>query len=165
MKKNILVLFNTLLTIVILSTTLKTDIIRKDIDMEHITFNDIKLKKSGIDSIFSMNICNKYIENYYFYKLFIPKSNKGIIWGFKIYQEGKRVRYKGRYAKIKMEKFPDGYIAIEPNKCLPISVKLNQYFDFDQDKEITLTYSKGLRCPDISEKNINIHFTKTLSVE
>ena len=64
-----------------------------------------------------------------------------------------------------MEKFPNGYIAIEPNKCLPISVKLNQYFDFDQNKEITLTYSKGLRCPALSEKNININFTTTLLAE
>jgi len=138
---------------------------RKEVDMEHVKVKDIKLQKTGKDSIFSMNICNKHSEDIYFYKTFIPTPSRNAIWTFEVFQDGKEIQYKGIRAKIKMSKFPEGYVAIKPNKCLPISVKLNKYFDFDQNKEIQLKYFRSLRCPSCSRKNIDIDFTINLLPE
>ena len=155
-----------LFIIFVISTVLgDTNNKKKEIDMKHIKFDDIKLTKSGNDSIFSMKICNKYTENYYFYKTFIPKFNVSTIWGFEVFQDDKEIPYDGMYKKIKMQKFPNGYIAIEPNKCLPIQVKLNKYFEFDQNKEITIKYSMSLKCPSLSKDKGEINFTTTLLAE
>jgi len=148
-----------------LGNNLKDKIIKKDIKMEYIKIEDVKLTKNGKDSVLSMKICNKDIEDYYIYERFIPKPNYNTIWTFMVFQEGKKIPYKGTRKKIKMKEFPDGYIAIEPNKCLPIIVKLNDFFDFNQDEEITLRYLIGLKSLSTAKKDININFTKTLLAE
>jgi len=163
--KKISFLFIGLILFIIYNLILKAGNEKKEINMEYIKIENIKLKKVGKDSIFSMNICNKYSENIYFYKLFIPNPDSNIIWTFLVSQDGKKIKYKGARAKIKMMKFPNGYVAIEPNKCLPIRVKLNKYFDFDQDKEVEVEYFRTLKCPSCSKENININFTKTLLSE
>ena len=138
---------------------------KKEIDKEHIKIKDIQLKKAGKDSMFSMNICNKHSEDVYFYKTFIPAPDRNVIWTFEVFQDGKKIQYKGMRAKIKMSKFPEGYVAIKPTKCLPIKVKLNKYFDFDQNKEIQLKYFGSLKCPSCPKKNIDIDFAINLLPE
>lgn len=147
-KLSLLVSF---VTFIFFSATIKAEMKKSEINMQHIEFDDIKLIKSGEDNIFSMKVCNKYTENYYLYKTFIPKPNARAIWGFKIFQEGKNIKYKGMYIKYKMSIFPLGYAIIEPSKCLSMSVKLNKYFDYNQSKEIKLKYNIGFRCPTLSK--------------
>ena len=108
--------------------------------MTDLIVEKIETKKAGGNSLLDMTLCNKSKTKYFLEKRFVHSSGDKSLEGFKVNQNGKVIRNKGRRVKRKASKFPDDYVSIEPSDCISFTVMLNDFFDFEQDREFTLSY-------------------------
>ena len=147
----------------ITGTILVADNITKDKRMNHITVDKVELVKQNKNTILEVTLCNTDTEKYYLEKRELPYHFKDTTY-YRLSQNGKSIsKYKKTMKRrLPPSKFPDDYIAIEPKKCITLDTNLNDFFHFDQNKPLTVSYYSYNSNPITDELDL-IQFEKTLT--
>ena len=151
-----------------MDTTLVASEQKDNKKMNSINVAKVELVKQEQDTILNVTLCNENTEIYYLEKRRLPYHFSDIT-EYYISQDGKDIKTYRRSPKRRLlpSKFPDGYVSIEPNNCITLETKLNDFFHFDPNKPLTISCHSYNVHPNTS-LNMNsldlIQFEKTLIV-
>lgn len=146
----------------ITGTILVADHIMKDKRMNHISVDKVELVKQGKDTILEVFLCNTDTEKYYIEKRELPWYFPNETYYY-ISQDSKDIETYRKIIKRRLppSRFPDDYLAIEPKGCVVLKTKLNDFFHFEQNKSLTVSYNSYNSNPITKELDL-IKFEKKL---
>lgn len=146
----------------ITGTILVADNTMKDKRMNYINVDKVELVKQGKNTILEVFLCNTDTEKYYIEKRELPWCFPNETYYY-ISQNGKDIETYRAVTKRRLppSKFPDDYVAIEPDECVVLKTELNDFFHFEQNKPLTVSYNSYNSNPITKELDL-IKFEKTL---
>ena len=150
-----------LIMLKITATTLVANNTSKDKRMNYINVDKVELIKQGKNTILKVILCNTDTEKYYIEKRELPWCFPNETYYY-ISQDGKDIETYRKIIKRRLppSKFPDDYVEIDPKKCITLDTNINDFFYFDQNKPLTISYNSYNSNPITKELDL-IKFEKT----